>query len=240
MLPHTMQNIEPRRIDIHGGPVTSLVFFINGEQIVSGCRDGSIRRWRVSDWGEIGPAMKPDGMANSVAASPDGKWIVSGGVDRKVTIWDATNHQKVGESAEQFQRGVTALDISPDSSCVAAGSEDGSVVVWYLESGERIAGPLRHQESQISSVKYSPTGDRLASACTGWDCNSVRIWHSRTGDQLACLSADTKPTYSLAWTRDGQRLFAGGPRGSIRCFNIATQSILSRLGDQISDSVTSL
>ena len=184
--------------------------------------------------------MKSDSMANSVAASPDGKWIVSGGVDRKVTIWDATNHQKVGESAEQFQRGVTALDISPDSSCVAAGSEDGSVVVWCLESGERIAGPLRHQESQISSVKYSPTGDRLASACTGWDCNSVRIWHSCTGDQLACLSADTKPTYSLAWTRDGQRLFAGGPRGSIRCFNTATQSILSRLGDQISDSVTSL
>ena len=184
--------------------------------------------------------MKSDGTVNSVTASQDGNWIVSGGVDRKVTIWNATSHQKVGESAEQYERGVTALDISPDSSCVAAGSEDGSVIIWCLKSGERIAGPSRHRESQVSSVKFSPTGDRLASACTGWDCDSICIWHSRTGDQLACLSADTKPTYSLAWTRDGQQLFAGGPRGSIRCFNIATRSILSRFGDQISDPVTSL
>ena len=184
--------------------------------------------------------MKSDGTVNSVAASQDGKWIVSGGVDRRVTIWDATSHQKVGESAEQYERSVTALDISPDSLYVAAGSEDGLVIILRLGSRERIAGPLRRQESQVSSVKFSPTGDRLASACTGWDCDSIRIWHSRTGDQLSCLSADTKPTYSLAWTHDGQQLFAGGPRGSIRCFDVATRSILSRLGDQISDAVTSL
>ena len=233
-------NIEPRHLDIHGGAVTSLVFLDDGKHIVCGCKDGSIRRWRVSDWGEIGPTMKSDGTVNSVAASQDGKWVVSGGAGCKVTIWDASSHEKVGESTEQYERGVTALDISPDSSCVAAGSEDGSVIIWCLESRERIAGPLRHKQSRVSSVKFSPTGDRLASACTGWDCDSIRIWHSRTGDQLACLSADTKPTYSFAWTRDGRRLFAGGPRGSIRCFNVTTQSILSRFGDQISDSVTSL
>jgi WD40 repeat protein len=235
-----MQNVEPCRIDIHAGSVTSLDFFVDGKHIVSGYKDGSIRRWRLSDCREIGPVMKSDGTVNSVAASQDGKWIVSGGVDCRVTIWDATSHQKVGGSTEQYERGVTALDISPDSLRIAAGSEDGSVIVWCLESGGRITGPLRHQESQVSSVRFSPTGDRLASACTGWDCDSIRIWHSRTGDLLACLSADTKPTYSLAWTRDGQKLFAGGPRGSIRCFDIAARSILSILGDQISDSVTSL
>lgn len=240
MTPHTTQCLEPRRIDIHEGPVTSLVFLGDGKDIVSGCKDGSIRRWSLSGWREIGPAMKSDGAVNSVAASQDGRWIVSGGGDRKVTIWNAINHQKVGESAGLYGRGVTALDISPDSSRFAAGSEDGSVIVLWLESRERILGPLRHQESQVSSVKFSPTGDRLASACTGWDCGSIRIWHSRTGDQLACLSADNKPTYSLGWSRDGRQLFAGGPRGSIKSFNIATQSILSRLGNQLSDSVTSL
>ncbi|KAF8553285.1 hypothetical protein OG21DRAFT_1485545 [Imleria badia] len=234
-----MQDLEPRHIDVNGSPVTSLVYLVDGKHIVGGCKDGSIRRWRVNDGREIGPVMKSDGTVNSVAASPDGKWIASGGVDRKVTIWNADSHQKAGELTEQHQSGVTALDISPDSSWIAAGSEDGLVFVWRMESRELVVGPLRHQESQVSSVRFSPTGDRLASACTGWDCHSIRIWDRRTGDQLVCLSADTKPTYSLSWTRDGRRLFAGGPRGSIRCFDIRSQSIISGFGD-LSDSVTSL
>lgn len=240
MISHMMQNIEPRHIDVNESPVMSLVYHVDGKHIVGGCKDGSIRRWRLDDWCEIGPMMKSDGTVNSVAASLDGRWIASGGVDCKVTIWNATSHQKASESAERHQTGVTALDISSDSLYVATGSEAGLVFVWRMESGGRVAGPLKHQESQVSSVRFSPIGDRLASACTGWDCNSIRIWHGRTGEQLACLSADTKPTYSLAWTRDGRRLFAGGPRGSIRCFDIASQSVLSGFWDQISDSVTSL
>lgn len=184
--------------------------------------------------------MKSDGAVNSVAASPDGRWIVSGGADRKVTIWNTITHQKVDQSTELYGGGITALDVSPDSSCFAAGSEDGTVVVSLVESRAQVTGPLRHEESRVSSVKFSPTGDRLASACNGWDCDSIRIWHSRTGDQLACISADNKPTYSLAWSYDGQQLFAGGPRGSIKSFNAVTQSITSRFGGQLSDSVTSL
>lgn len=187
--------------------------------------------------------MKPDGKARVVVASPDGKWIVSGGVDRKVTIWNAISHQKASELAgEQCQTGVTALDISPDSSLTAAGSEDGIVLVWRLEGGKRIAGPLKHEEVKISSVKFSPTGDGLASACTAWGYSSIRIWDSRTGRQLACLSTDNRPTHSLAWTSDGQQLFAGGPYGSIKCFYIAGEprAIPMLYRDQIFDSVTSL
>ncbi|KAG6375324.1 WD40-repeat-containing domain protein [Boletus reticuloceps] len=238
-----MQNPEPRCIDIrvHGDPITSLVFCVDGKHIVGGCMDGSIRRWRVSDWGETEPAMKSDGMVvKSVVASSDGRWIAGGGVDRGVMVWSATSYEKVGGPFERCETGVTALDISPDSSHIAAGLEDGSVVVWRLESRERIAGPLRHDESLVSSVKFSPTGDGLASACSGRGSDPIRIWDSRTGELLACLSTDTKPTYSLDWTLDGRRLFAGGPRGSIRCFDIASRTVLSAFGDQYCDSVTSL
>lgn len=240
VISYRVQNIEPRPIDIHGGSVKSLVFLVDGKHIVGGCMDGSIRLWRMDDGLELASPMASGGMVRSIAISPDGKWIVSGGDDCKVTIWGAISHKKTGESAEQYPTGVTTLDIAPDSSCVAAGSEDGVVLVWCLEGGQRIAGPLRHQDSQISSIKFCPTADRFASACTGWDSDSIRIWHSHTGDQIACLSTDNKPAYSLAWAQDGRRLFAGGPRGSIKCFDIASRSIVLVFGDQICDSITSL
>ena len=241
---HMMQNPESRRIDIPGGPVTSLFFFADGKHIMCGCKDGSIRQWRVSDWLEIKPVIKPDAIMNSIAVSPDGKWIASGGVDCKVTIWNATNHQKASESAKQYQTKVTALDVSPDSSFIAAGSEDGLMIVWRLESGEFSACPLKLRHpggSRITSIKFSPSGDHFASACSSWAGDAIRVWDSCTGHPLACLPSGIKPTYSLIWSHDGQRLFAGGQRGSIRSFDIVGQSSPSAFHEgHGADSVTYL
>ncbi|KAF8432209.1 hypothetical protein L210DRAFT_3558662 [Boletus edulis BED1] len=69
---------EPRCIDIRvdGDQIASLVFCVDGKHIAGGCIDGSIRRWRVSDWGETEPTMKSDGtVVKSLVASSDGKWM---------------------------------------------------------------------------------------------------------------------------------------------------------------------
>ncbi|KAF8415910.1 WD40-repeat-containing domain protein, partial [Boletus edulis BED1] len=173
----------------------------------------------------IHPTMEHGLVVNALVASRDGKWIVSGDDDGVVVIWNAAAHpiQELGEfkATEEGRHKITALDVSSDSSRVAVGSANGTMAIWSIETRVRIVGPLRHRSlSQVSSLKFSPAGGRIASgylAVGGDDC-SIRLWHSQTGAQLESIR-NPHSTYSLAWSVDGHRLFAGGPNGSIRCFD---------------------
>ncbi|KAF8425043.1 hypothetical protein L210DRAFT_3653288 [Boletus edulis BED1] len=129
-----------------------------------------------------------------------------------------SNTEQSSSSSSSLPDNITALDVSPDLSRVAVGSANGTMAIWSIETRVRIVGPLRHRSlSQVSSLKFSPAGGRIASgylAVGGDDC-SIRLWHSQTGAQLESIR-NPHSTYSLAWSVDGHRLFAGGPNGSIR------------------------
>ncbi|KIJ58360.1 hypothetical protein HYDPIDRAFT_62815, partial [Hydnomerulius pinastri MD-312] len=205
-------------IDGPRGQISSLVFLADGKHIVCACKaEKTIQMWNIEDHGETEPLTNLNAAVNVIASSKDGKLIVTGDVDGKVVVWD-TSLQKRCEAAERHGRMVTALDVS---SHVTSGSNDGTVVVWKMgEPGfPLVQGPLMHHGSiSVSSVKFSPAGSHIASASAHWGC-SVKIWHTRTGDQIASIRIDSSPTHSLAWSSDGRRLFAGCSNGSISCFD---------------------
>ncbi|KAF8553530.1 WD40 repeat-like protein [Imleria badia] len=232
-----------------GNSMLSLIFLACGKRVATLCeRDHKIRLWSADNdqLKEIHPPMEHGPVVNALVASKDGKWIVSGDDDGVVMIWDAMTHpiQKAGEfkTTKGDGRKITALDISPDSSRVVVGSGNGSMVVWRIETRERILGPLQYQNSSpISSVKFSPAGGRIASghlAVGGGDC-SIRLWHSHTGAQLESIR-NPRSTYSLAWSVDGHRLFAGGPDGSVKCFNVLTRTLVEWRAPSIRDLITFL
>ena len=183
---------------------------------------------------------------SAIAASKNGKWIVSGGVDGNVAIWNTTSHLQEGKSSESHKLKITALDVSPDSLDVASGSDDGAVMVWRIDPQPALRlelSPLGHQpedSSPVSSVKFSPAGSRIASGYIRSGYYTIRVWHSQTGDQLASFPTDGQSTRSLAWSSDGRQLFAGGPHGSIRCFDIVARRRLAKWEDSQSDVITSL
>ncbi|KAH0826114.1 WD40-repeat-containing domain protein [Lanmaoa asiatica] len=135
-------------------------------------------------------------------------------------VWDAITHERVVESIDAHEQKITALDVSPDGSKIASGSQDGTVIVWCLETGQRLAGPFKQGRS-VLSVRFSPMGDRLASA--GWH-HSIHVWNvCGDGGQFA-TSIPTDPVFSLAWSSDGRRLFAGCHWGSILCFDVSSST----------------
>ncbi|KAI5991684.1 hypothetical protein F5J12DRAFT_897480 [Pisolithus orientalis] len=228
------------QIDGPRGQILSLVFLADGKRVVCACKaEKTIRMWNIEGHGEE-QLMNLGVSVNAITSSKDGNLIVAGGVDGKVVVWD-TSLQKSCEAAERHGRMITALDVS--SLHVASGSSDGTILVWKLgEPGfPPVPGPLMHHDSfSVSSVKFSPAGSHIASACAHWGC-SVKIWNARTGHQLAPIRIDGSPTHSLAWSSDGRRLFAGCSNGSISSFDTVTQKsskvVEPRPGD---DAISSL
>ncbi|KAF8838253.1 WD40 repeat-like protein [Paxillus ammoniavirescens] len=202
----------------HTDLIRSVAFLPDGQQMISGSNDRTIRAWRLGDDTgavETVTVMEEGGVVVAVAVSSDGQWIATGGEDRTITIWNATTHEKAIELRGHLDW-VRSLAFSPDSARVVSGSDDWTVVVWSATTGEQLAGPLEGHTSKVYSVAFAPDGDRIAS-CNGDD---IRVWHSYTGELIDIIYCVGHPR-SLEWTPDDQKLIAGCKDGSINVIHAA-------------------
>lgn len=127
-------------------PVWSLAFLPRPGRFVAASGDGRLRVFgvRADPDGRAGDGQRTGfvartidahaGTAYAVAASPDGKWIVSGGADKKAVIWreDGGKLREMAEAAGD----IYAVAVSPDSRRVAAASLDGKTRVYNIEDGK--------------------------------------------------------------------------------------------------------
>jgi len=99
----------------------------------------------------------------SVAFSPDGKTLASGGDDYTIILWDVETRQPIGKPLKGHTRNVTSVSFSPDGKTLASGSSDNTVILWDVETGQPIGQPLKGHTDQVNSVAFSPDGKMLAS-----------------------------------------------------------------------------
>ncbi|KAH0826773.1 WD40-repeat-containing domain protein [Lanmaoa asiatica] len=168
------------------GTVWAVAFQPNGRHILGGSRDG-LRRWRLEDGKEVG---KQTGMnLNAVAVSRDHKWIMCG-TTRGTSVWDSEMHEKA--IAVDGTSAAYAIDVAPDSKRFATGTQSNEASIWSIPSGERLVGPLKHNES-VTGIKFSPNGEHIAIARD----ESIGIFDSRNGDQLINIKIPRMPSVGL-------------------------------------------
>ncbi|KIO10659.1 hypothetical protein M404DRAFT_72953, partial [Pisolithus tinctorius Marx 270] len=86
----------------HTDDVTSVAFSPDGNRIVSGSSDKTVRVWDAKSGNQIGSPLKGHtdhghtSNVTSVAFSPDGNRIVSGSEDKTLRVWDAKSGDQIG------------------------------------------------------------------------------------------------------------------------------------------------
>ena len=94
--------------------------------------DWAIRLWETTSRQEQTTLVGHKGRVTSLAFSPDGKTLLSGSWDKRVTFWDVVT----GRSRQSYDwdvGGVRAVAFSPDGLLAAAAGDSGRVVVWDVE-----------------------------------------------------------------------------------------------------------
>ena len=79
----------------------------------------------------LGPLSGHRGVIDTIAVSPDGRFIASGsGV--ALCLWDTTSGEVVGELLQDDMVWVNSVAFSPDGRRVAFGSQDWMLRIWDI------------------------------------------------------------------------------------------------------------
>ncbi|KAJ6491090.1 WD40-repeat-containing domain protein, partial [Mycena sanguinolenta] len=117
----------------HDDSVQSVAFSPDGQRIVSGSNDKTVRIWDAATGAAIGkPLQGHDKSVQSVAFSPDGQRIASGSADKTVRIWDAAMGAAIGEPLKGHNGYVQSVAFSPDGQHIVSGSDDKMVLIWNV------------------------------------------------------------------------------------------------------------
>jgi len=209
----------------HEGDVLSVAFSADNRQIVSGSRDKTIKLWNTL--GECKFTITEDRHTEWVSCvrfSPNtsNPIIVSCGWDRLVKVWSLTNcklrFNHIGHTGY-----VNTVTVSPDGSLCASGGKDGKAMLWDLNEGKWLytleAGDI------IESLAFSPNRYWLCAAAG----SCIKIWDLETKhvvDELRAEPIGNKGALpvvtSLAWSADGQTLFAGYTDNVIRVWCVSS------------------
>jgi WD40 repeat protein len=202
----------------HVGSATSVAFSPDGERVVTGGEDGTVRLWRCRVGSLIRTIRAHTKPVAAAQFSHDCEHLFSAGADRALKVWRVSDGKflgKFGALVRSHRRGITSLSLSPDGFRIVTGGADNAVKLWDIESRRKVRTHPKCHKSKVLAACYSRDGTLVA---TGGDSGEVRLidhrpaaWVERDGplprlDPLPGLGQ----THGIAFSPDGSLLAAAG------------------------------
>jgi WD40 repeat protein len=233
----------------HGEYVHGVLFSRDGKTLISCGADGVIRCWEVPSGRAVRRLEGHRGWVRSLALSPDGKTLASGGGwwDFSLRLWDLDSGKELACLEESQHGEIGFVAFAPDGRTLYA-ARDYEIAVWEAPGGRRLRTfkPLPEKSYGFSAVTLSPDGRTLAVANLDVDRTrrfaaldaegcTLRLLDAQTGKEVLRAAWKAKWLSHLAYSPDG-RVLAVQDQHAIRLWTSDLDHELVRVPTPESDT----
>uniref|UniRef100_A0A0C1RPE7 Uncharacterized protein n=1 Tax=Tolypothrix bouteillei VB521301 TaxID=1479485 RepID=A0A0C1RPE7_9CYAN len=198
----------------HEGFVNSVAFSPDGQYIVSGSDDNTLRLWDIHGNLQGQPFWGHESPVTSVAFSMDGQYIVSGSRDNTLRLWDIYGNPQ-GQPFWGHGNWVTSVAFSPDGQYIVSGSRDNTLRLWDIY-GNPQGQPFYGHEDSVYAVAFGSNGQYIVS---GSRDKTLRLWDIHGNLQGQPFQGHEDSVYAVAFSPSGQYIISGSSDDTLRLWN---------------------
>ena len=141
----------------HEGPVSALAFSADGNHLVSGSWDHTVRIWSIFGRSQTSEPLQLMSDVLSVAFRPDGRQVAASGLDGQLSFWsvedavqqggvdgrrDVSGGRKVSDrqtaANAQGTKSFNQITYSADGSCILAGGNSKYICLYDVQTGSLV------------------------------------------------------------------------------------------------------
>ncbi|OMJ30272.1 Transducin beta-like protein 3 [Smittium culicis] len=245
---YDVETLQCKLIDGHSDILLSLDVHSNGVYFATGSKDKTAKIWEFSQAASSNDEMKSGeynvklvgnavGHTGSVGAvklsvGEDLDFMVSGGQDRTIKLWDLSSLNYSGNSSSSnsvtslktkftvkaHDKDINAIAVSPNSKLIASASQDRTIKLWSSQDGTLQRTFSGHKRG-VWAVDFSSVDMVLASSSAD---TTIKIWSLSDGTCLKTLEGHTGSPLFVKFISSGMQLLSSGSDGLIKLWSLKT------------------
>lgn len=150
------------------------------------------------------------GSLDTVAFSPDGETLATGGRDHAVRMWDVETSENTAILAGHSDW-ISSVVYSPDGTVIASGGRDTNIWLWNVQTGTSLRLIEDHQ-AEIKAIEFTPDGQYLISGSLD---GVIRLELLGSPESKQLFNNFGGGVWSLAISPDGTTLAIGSDDNNI-------------------------
>jgi len=190
----------------HKSPISGVAAYGN-KYVATAGYDNQVILWDATHKSALSRALH-DHLANQVAFSPDGRYLVSSSSDHTARLWSVPELKLLAVFSDHLDD-VEMSVFHPTEKLIATASRDHRVRLYDFTG--KLKACFEGHTADVISVAWSVNGEELISSS---DDGTIKRWSLAANKLIDDIDLGGVETDTLAITREGV-IFAGNDEGQI-------------------------